>query len=315
MEQRTGSQEPRIEETRNAAEETRASMTEKLEVLEDRVRETLEGTRSTVEGIVEDVRDTVSDTVGTVKETVEQAKSTVDTLVENVKDTVDSTATMVQQSFDIRHQVEQRPWTMFGGAVLAGYLLGNWTLSDSQHRRKYFDQGSSYDGDDNLYAAAMSGGATLDDLEAQKDDGENGYAYPPHVSNTAQEYPRSSAVVYEQPKPQGQSKLGQFHEEWNVLKSVALGTLMGTIQSMVRQQMPSLAPHIDNVFQRMSAKLGTEPIEPSHGQQYPQQGQSDTSEQYAANTPTTAPPSSTSKGIADNPSVGVQPQPYMQYRR
>jgi len=38
-------------------EETRASMTEKLELLEERVRETVESAKSTVEDMVENVKE------------------------------------------------------------------------------------------------------------------------------------------------------------------------------------------------------------------------------------------------------------------
>ena len=57
MENRTTTREPTLEETRT-------SMTEKMELLEDRVRETVEGTRSAVEHIVDNVKGTVEETVG-----------------------------------------------------------------------------------------------------------------------------------------------------------------------------------------------------------------------------------------------------------
>jgi len=101
-------------------EETRASMTEKLELLEERVRETLEETKSAVEDIVENVKGTVDETVGVVKETVDGAKSTVEDIVENVKGTMDDTVTTVKHTFDLSYQANQHPWVFFGGAVLVG---------------------------------------------------------------------------------------------------------------------------------------------------------------------------------------------------
>lgn len=319
MEKRTSSQEPRIEDAQEAATDARTSMTEKLEVLEDRVRETLKDTRSAVEGIVENVKGTVDDTVGAVKETVDQAKSTVGSLVENVKDTVGSTTTTVRQSFDVQHQVAQRPWLMFGGAILTGYVVGGWTVRDSVRRRQYSTQGAYYDDDDNLYAAAMSSGATPEDIEEQKSDTENGYAYPSHMSETAQGQSRSGTHAYEQHQPQ-ESKLGQFHEEWNVLKSVALGTLLGTVRAMVRQQLPTLAPQIDNVLNRMSVKLGTEPIDLWGAQEHSQDTvKTDASGHYGASkSPTESTHASTSgsQETADRtPATSTQPQPYSQYRR
>jgi len=77
-------------------EDTRAVMTDGLEVLEGRVRET-----------VEDMRAAVAD------------------IVENVKDTVDTTVETVRHTFDVHHHVEQHPWLMLGGVTMVGYLLGS----------------------------------------------------------------------------------------------------------------------------------------------------------------------------------------------
>jgi len=41
-------------------------------------------------------------------------------LEERVQDTVDG----VKHTFDLRYQVEHRPWQMFGGSLLVGYMLG-----------------------------------------------------------------------------------------------------------------------------------------------------------------------------------------------
>jgi len=170
--------------------EPSSSMTDKMELLEDRVRETVEGTRSAVEHIVDNVKGTVDETVEVMKGTVNEAKSTVDNLVENVKDTTASAVTKVQQSFNLQYQVAHRPWAMFGGAVIAGYCIGAWTNQGSRRQRQYRDQEHQYDEDDNLYAAAvMSGGATVEDLEKDKNPQKDGYAYPPHLSSAAQKHP------------------------------------------------------------------------------------------------------------------------------
>lgn len=41
-------------------------------------------------------------------------------LEERVQETVDG----VKHTFDLRYQVEHRPWQMFGGSLLVGYMLG-----------------------------------------------------------------------------------------------------------------------------------------------------------------------------------------------
>lgn len=80
-------------ELRDDMRETRATLTEKLELLEDRVTEKSEAIQHRVEATVDKVKESVHDTVRAVRETV-----------------------------DWRHQMNEHPWAMFGGAVLAGLL-------------------------------------------------------------------------------------------------------------------------------------------------------------------------------------------------
>jgi len=78
---------------RQQMDETRTSLQDKLETLEQHVT-----------GTVQHVTETVSETVDNVKEAVQE--------------TVDS----VKNSLDLRQQVERNPWSMFLGAALVGYV-------------------------------------------------------------------------------------------------------------------------------------------------------------------------------------------------
>jgi ElaB/YqjD/DUF883 family membrane-anchored ribosome-binding protein len=253
--------EQSIEETRQDIEEKRTAMAEKLELLEERFRDTLEETRSAVEEIVENVKGTVDDTVGVVKETVEGAKSTVDNLVENVKGTMDDTATLVKKSFDLNYQIEQRPWVMLGGSVLVGWMLGNWMTRGSSYQRAFFERGYYYDydeEDDTMYTAPMRNESSHDDLYETEEDRKSDYD-----SHTRSGRPMSSSYT----RPRRWSNVtSQFQEEWDALKGIAVGTLMGTLRSMVRQHMPSVAPKLEQAINSASAKLGAEPIEVSSQQ-------------------------------------------------
>jgi len=261
MEYTDGDLEQSIEETRQDIEDKRASMSEKLELLEERVRGTLEETRSAVEGIVENVKETVDETVGAVKETVEGARSTVDNLVENVKETMDDTATMVKQSFDLHYQVEQHTWLMVGGSVMLGYLLGSWMYSGSSYQRRYSEREYSLDDDNVLYAAPMGNGASFDDLE------ESGETHEKKDTSNKDRASKESAS-HTQPGPWS-NFLGPFQEEWDALKGVALGTLMGTLRTMVRQHMPAVAPKLEQAINSASAKLGAEPVDSPSAQDQP----------------------------------------------
>jgi ElaB/YqjD/DUF883 family membrane-anchored ribosome-binding protein len=249
MDQRTDPLQQNIAETRHDIEETRASMTEKLELLEERVRDTLDETRTAVGDIVENVKGTVEETVGAVKETVDGAKSTVENIVENVKDTMDDTVTKVKQSFDLRYQVDQHPWLMVGGAVVAGSLLaGLLHRREGSHYYSYSDNPLQRGN----YVADTTGGTGPYTISGEEDD------------KTSQESAPSPSSTAKQQRSWG-STLGQFQEELDAVKSVVTGavmsTVMGTLQELIRQNIPSMAGHFDNAVSRIAKRWGADPDE------------------------------------------------------
>lgn len=74
--------------------QTRASMTHKLALLEERVQDT-----------------------------VEEAKATVMDVMDQVKGTAEDIAIRTKRTFDPVYQTGQHPWVMLGGAIVAGFLL------------------------------------------------------------------------------------------------------------------------------------------------------------------------------------------------
>lgn len=100
---------------RQQMDQTRASLTEKVEALENQVVGTVHNATAAVSETVDNVKQAVQDTVETVKETV---KSTV----EGVKETLDVTA-----------QTQRHPWAMAGGAVAAGFVTGYFLFRPRRH--------------------------------------------------------------------------------------------------------------------------------------------------------------------------------------
>src|SRR5919204_269414 len=90
---------------RQQIDQTRSSLTEKLETLEQEVRGT-----------------------------VQSAKATVEETIENVRSTVHGTVESVKRTFDVNYQVDRHPWVMMGGSVLAGYAVGCLLTSRSARR-------------------------------------------------------------------------------------------------------------------------------------------------------------------------------------
>jgi ElaB/YqjD/DUF883 family membrane-anchored ribosome-binding protein len=105
-------------------EETRSSLQDKLETLEQQVKNTVQDATDAVTGTVDSVKEAVQETVETVKETVQGT-------VETVKETVQGTVETVKNTFDISQQFQDHPWIMFGGATAVGFIAGRWLMASS----------------------------------------------------------------------------------------------------------------------------------------------------------------------------------------
>jgi len=99
-------------------EETRSSLSEKLEALENKVTEKVV---DPVTSAVERATDAAVDIVDTVKETVQ-----------NVSGKVEETTKAVVSAFDLSKQTERHPWVMFGIAATTGCVLGSFLGSRTQ---------------------------------------------------------------------------------------------------------------------------------------------------------------------------------------
>jgi uncharacterized membrane protein len=108
-------------------EDTRAVMTEKIDMIEGRVNETMEGTKATINNVMEKVKG--------IQETIDDTKSTIDNILETIKHTMEETIERVKYTSTVIEQVDQNPWIMLGSAVLTGYVLGGLHegRSPSQH--------------------------------------------------------------------------------------------------------------------------------------------------------------------------------------
>jgi len=103
----------------NEMEDTRTSLTEKLEALEARVTGVVENATSTANQLVENVKETVHDVTEKVESGLESAAET----------------------FNLTRQTERRPWLLVGLATGFGCILG-YTLN----RRAGRSSGSTYAG-------------------------------------------------------------------------------------------------------------------------------------------------------------------------
>jgi ElaB/YqjD/DUF883 family membrane-anchored ribosome-binding protein len=196
-------QEPDV--IRQQIEETRSSLTDKLETLENQVRGTVEGAKATVQETIASVKSGVQDTVASVKRT-----------------------------FDLTCQVRQHPWGMIAGSVLAGFVTGTLLHRRPTHHGGWGTIAPSRPGQD---GAARS--------EAPRSSGTNlgGALAPP-------ETPSLLGRLYQ-----------QFEGEIEQVKEVAIGAAMGLVRDLVKQSLPQLAPHIEQVMNSATTKMGGKPID------------------------------------------------------
>lgn len=230
----------RADVIRHDIENTRTAMTVKLTMLEGRVLETVAGTQASVEKIMEDVGGIVKDVRGTVEEvggivqdvkaTVEATLATVDTtlvavrqgaagtqaaveeVVEYVKGGVAESLATVRRTFDVPAQVQQHPWPMVGGALLAGYLLGRWGGGPRS--------AATSPGDHSDAAVSRPGSPPA----------------APAASARPQPPPGIVSGMVEQFKD-------EMKGEMSTLKSVAVGAVVSTLRAMLTQAIPALAQH------------------------------------------------------------------------
>jgi hypothetical protein len=94
--------DPKPDVIRQQIDETRESLTDKLETLEGQVKQT----------------------VASVTEVVDSVRSKVEGTVEAVASSVEHTVETVKRTFDIPEQVQRHPFAMTGGALLAGAAVG-----------------------------------------------------------------------------------------------------------------------------------------------------------------------------------------------
>jgi ElaB/YqjD/DUF883 family membrane-anchored ribosome-binding protein len=99
-------------------EETRSSLTEKVAALESQVVGTVQTATQAVQDTVDTVKSAVQDTVSSVRDSVQES---VEAVKENVRET-----------FDVKRHVQENPYLMVGGAMVAGLITGLLVFSKDE---------------------------------------------------------------------------------------------------------------------------------------------------------------------------------------
>jgi ElaB/YqjD/DUF883 family membrane-anchored ribosome-binding protein len=205
----------------------------------DELRQEIDCTRAALADKVEALEDKVMGTV-------QSAQETVDDSIQMAKDTVAT----VKRTFDIKYQVEQHPWLMVGGCVLAGVAAGSLFSSVRRRSRQASDQlvgnGTSFIQPVGLDAKGPMGGAVSHALPAEQRGHDSLFGPGP--------LPQPQAVM-----PSRHGFFDLFHEEIAKVKGMAIGYVMGQVRDSIRVSMPQWASHVDSLMNGITTKLGGEP--------------------------------------------------------
>lgn len=224
--------------------ENRTALTEKLEALEQQVL----GVATTVTDTVESVKDGVQDTVEAVKDTVQETVGTV-------KETVDETVSTVKDAFNLSRHVERYPWAMLGGSVGVGVLLGLFlprrrsVPSTAAKAASHFAHGSG-----GLEAASAAAPAPPVRREPPAGDGAR-RSEGPGVTDQL---------------------MAPVKESLTRIKDLALGTLFGTLQKVLVQELPEAVQEqvksfVDDTVNRLKGAV-TRQEPPAAAEEPPQRG-------------------------------------------
>lgn len=109
-------------------------MDNESQVIEKQMEETRTSLQDKLETLEQQVKNTVQDATEAVSETVESVKDAVQETVSNVKDTVQGTVESVKDTFDLAHQAQAHPWGIFLGATALGFVATRLLTRDRSGR-------------------------------------------------------------------------------------------------------------------------------------------------------------------------------------
>jgi len=230
---------PETEVIKQQMGQTRAALTEKLETLEEKVLGTLHTTTSTVSETTNTVGSTVSETVqlvgSTVSNTVNEVGASVRETARDLRATMDQAMSSVRDALDVTRQMQEHPWLMVGGSVVAGYV-GERVL-DSIERGGFPSHVTLPVGPERL-------------LPEDSEFRERIEREPP---------PRRSGSFF------FKALSDTFGPELDKLKRVALGVAIGLMRDKISASVPpQLKGDLTELVDRFTVKLGGQPTPPGY---------------------------------------------------
>lgn len=214
--------EHELEVIHEKMEETRASLGEKVDALEDKILGTVQGATSAVAETVDTVKETVAETVETVKETVEAT-------VESVKDT-----------FNVRKHVENHPWLALGCSVASGFVAGRWILGSREE------------------PSAQTQQIPQPQLEPFVQTFPPREERPaPSYPNGHSAHPNGHAALQEEEEAAEEQGESPLQEGLQLIKGLALGSVMSMVRDLVQRVAPqSAADELEQFVNHLTDRIG-----------------------------------------------------------
>jgi len=153
-----------------------------------------------------------------IRQDIESTRASLD-------EKLDTLEVKARQAIDVKHQVGERPWMMFGAAVAAGFALGSMGGSENEQRW----HGQPYTTTDYNQHASSSG-----------------------MSMGGQNHSSSSLGGA------ANSFVSQFDDEIDMLKVAAVNMLTSFLRDTVREYIPALGQQLDK-----QAGQPSQPSQPS----------------------------------------------------
>lgn len=244
-------------------DDTRSALADKLNKLEEKIS-----------GTVSQVTETVAEVTETASETVEAVKETVQGTVETVKETVEGTVESVRHTFDIQSHVENHPWLVVGGAVLAGFVAGK-LIGGGDSGRREMRRDSSWESwstqpertghtwDDRGSAFTRQMSSSSEPSYGAPQSGYSGYAAQAADYSGQQDQSSGAGSLF---GGNWGNWLGgltqQIQPEVDALKGLALGAVFGLVRDMVANGLPeSLKGEVSNTINSLAERFGGKTVE------------------------------------------------------
>lgn len=161
---------------------------------------------------------------------LEQVESQVKGTAESVKTSVEQTVENVKQNLDISRIVNDRPWTMFGASVLAGFVVGSMSAGSSEQ---------------NMPHVSYRETPTYRYYERSQDEPRNqAYHYYDRSEHRSE---RGTEKIQSAMSSTMSDAMSRVSDEMDVLKDAAITTLTRMLHSTLHDNFPQLAEEFERV--------------------------------------------------------------------